>query len=158
MSDDRIRVRANRSTGEVEVEGPSHKVSEWWEKLWPLISTHSGPVALPAPTPHGQVTSKASDLQVPSMFGEFFSEFQPDISEVDKILVAGAFIQGRDPDRAFTTKAVNQLLLDQNIKVANASECVRRLVGSKRAFVVGDGKFRLSTNGLDHLKSLRSRD
>jgi hypothetical protein len=32
MNNARIRIRANRTTGELEVEGPSQAVSEWWEK------------------------------------------------------------------------------------------------------------------------------
>ena len=89
-------------------------------------------------------------------FGEFYGGFRSDITDVDKVLIAAAFVQGKDSDRTFTTKSANQLLLDQNIKVTNASENVRRLTQTKRAFVVSDGRFRVSASGLDHLKSLRT--
>jgi len=40
--------------------------------------------------------------------------------------------------------------------VTNASENVRRLVQTKRVFVVSDGRFRVSANGLEYLKSLKA--
>jgi len=91
---------------------------------------------------------------MPEIFGEYYAEFRSDITDVDKILIAGSFVQARDAERVFTTKTANQLLLDQNIKVGNASESVRRLTQTKRAFVVSDGRFRVSANGLEHLKTL----
>jgi hypothetical protein len=92
---------------------------------------------------------------MPDLFGEFYTEFRSDITDVDKVLVAAAFVQGRDQERVFTTKAANQALIDQNIKVANASENVRRLIQTKRVFVVSDGKYRVSAGGLEHLNLLK---
>ena len=56
----------------------------------------------------------------------------------------------------FTTKVAKQLLMDQSIKVANASESVRRLKESKRVFAVSDGKFRVSAGGAEYLQTLKS--
>ncbi len=157
MSDTRIRIRANRSTGELEVEGPSQAVAEWWDKLWPELSQGGGALAVPAlPGQRQTVLPAAGNGQLPDVFGEFYSEFRSDVTDVDKVLIAGAFVQGKEPDRTFSTKAANQLLLDQNIKVANASENVRRLTQTKRVFVVSDGKFRVSAAGFEHLKTLRA--
>jgi hypothetical protein len=152
MSDARIRVRANRSTGELEVEGPAQQVAEWWEKLWGELGLEDQPRRLPArqAPPPADLDGLLSDH-----FGEYFTEFRPDISDVDKVLVAGAFVQNKEPERSFTTKAANQLLIDQNIKVTNASENVRRLAQMKRVFVVSDGRFRVSASGFDYLKSLK---
>jgi hypothetical protein len=156
MNDTRIKVRANRSTGELEVEGPAKAVAEWWERLWPELGNGarfggtSGILAQRGATP-----PSPNNSQLPDVFGEFYSEFRSDIADVDKVLIAGAFVQGKDVDRVFSTKGANQLLLDQNIKVANASESVRRLTQAKRVFVVSDGKFRVSASGLEHLQTLR---
>jgi hypothetical protein len=152
MSDTHIRVRANRSTGDLEVEGPAEMVKEWWEKLWPVLS-ESAPLTVAGtkqPRMHG-----ASGANLPEVFGEFYHEFRSDVTDVDRILIAAAFVQSKDPDRVFTTKSANQVLLDQNIKVANASEAVRRLLNTKRAFAVSDGKFRVSSTGFEHLNSLK---
>jgi hypothetical protein len=153
MSEDRVKVRANRASGELEIEGPASVVEAWWTRLWPELN--AGEISAAAKGPKARsAASSTSAGDLPEIFGEFFSEFRTDITEGDKVLVAGAFVQRRDAERIFTTKSVNQLLVDQNIKVANASVSVRRLIEAKRAFVVSDGKFRISTSGFDHLKSL----
>ncbi len=71
------------------------------------------------------------------------------------MLSAGAFVQSKDPDKVFSTKSANQLLIDQNIKISNPSESVRRLLSMKRAFVVSDGKFRVSAGGFEYLQTLK---
>lgn len=159
MSDVRIKVRANRSTGELEIEGPAAVVEKWWDKLWASFGAAQTPeakattVARQSPPALAQLTT-----DLPEVFGEFFHGFRSDISDVDRVLIAGAFIQARDPDRVFTTKSANQLLIDQNIKLTNPSESVRRLLNSKRSFVVTDGRFRVSAGGFDHLMALKSAD
>lgn len=156
MSEVRIKIRANRSAGELEIEGPAQAVAEWWEKLWPEIGQQAGTaLGLHGGVARRQLSVAPSSGQMPEVFGEFYTEFRSDITDVDKVLVAAAFIQNQDQERAFTTKAANQLLLDQNIKVANASENVRRLIQTKRAFVVSDGRYRVSAGGLEYLNSLK---
>jgi len=152
MSDINVRVRANRSTGELEVEGPAEIVKEWWEKLWPVMS-ESAPTTTAA-TKQPRLLA-ASNTPLPDVFGEYYHEFRSDITDVDRVLIAGAFVQSRDPDRVFTTKNANQVLLDQNIKLVNASQGVRRLLSMKRAFGVSDGRFRVSSTGFEHLNSLK---
>jgi hypothetical protein len=156
MSDARIKVRANKSTQELEIEGPAQAVLEWWEKLWPEIGHQAG-IMSKQQASGARIPNLATmnNEKIPDVFGEFYTEFRSDITDVDKVLLAAAFIQGRDQDRVFTTKAANQALLDQNIKVANASENVRRLIQTKKAFVVADGKYRVSAVGFEHLNSLK---
>lgn len=155
MNETKLKVRANRSTGELEIEGTSQEVAEWWGKLWPELS-ETALVAAQAFTPHSRSRLvSASNAEFPDAFGEFYGEFRSDITDVDKVLIAGAFVQGKDPDRSFRTKAANQLLIDQNIKVSNASENVRRLTQTKRVFVVSARKFRVSAAGFEHLNSLK---
>lgn len=156
MSDSRIRIRANPSTGELEVEGPSQAVADWWEKLWPELSEGARSAKVPAlQEPRQSLQLAIGNGDLPDVFGEYYSEFRSDVSDVDKVLIAGAYIQSKEPERTFTTKIANQLLLDQNIKVTNASENVRRLTQTKRVFVVSNGKFRVSASGLEYLKSLK---
>lgn len=156
MTEKILRVRASRSAGELEIEGSPDLVREWWDELWPDVGAESN---VPNSAARRSVRSRPSvdgESDLPEIFGEFFHEFRSDSTDVDKVLIAGAFVQGKDDDRTFTTKNANQLLIDQNIKVANASECVRRLLATKRAFVVSDGRFRVSSTGLEHLKALRT--
>ena len=147
-------------TGEVEVEGSPDLVTEWWERLWPEVAGHTGQrAAIGVVSQDGQLprSSVGARTEVPEVFGEYFNDFRSDVTDVDKMLIAGAFAQAKDPDRAFATKNANQLLIDQNVKLTNASECVRRLIMSKRAFVVSDGKFRVSAQGFERLKSLKAQ-
>ncbi len=157
MNDSRIRIRANRSLGELEVEGPINVVEKWWEKLWPELETGHPTASAPALRQPARLSPPPAigNGQVPDVFGEFYSEFRTDITDVDKVLVAGAFVQVKESDRVFSTKAANQLLIDQNVKVANASECVRRLTSMKRAFVVSSGRFRISASGFEYLETLK---
>lgn len=155
MEDNRLKIRVNRQLGEIEIEGLPKAVAEWWEKLSPML--HGG--GQPAPNARSDtlpMLAGPSGSGAPDIFGEFFSEFRSDITDVDKVLVAACFAQTKDPDRVFSTKSANELLIDQNIKVGNASECVRRLIHTKRAFVISDGKFRLSASGLEYVKSLKT--
>jgi hypothetical protein len=153
---ERLRVRINRSTGELELEGTEQQVSTWLEKLSPLLNEGRVATIRNGPAPPLALAQPRADHDFPEFFGEYYSEFRSDITDVDRVLIAGAFVQAKEPDRVFTTKNANQLLLDQNIKVTNASENVRRLVTTKRVFGVPGGKFRVSASGLEHLKVLRA--
>jgi hypothetical protein len=153
VTENRIRIRANRTTGELEVEGTESQVASWWERLWPQLAEHR---TSQTPTQRAGANQPPGQQDLPELFGEYFAEFRSDVTDVDKVLIAGSFVQARDSDRVFSTKAANQLLLDQNIKVANASENVRRLTQTKRVFLVADGRFRVSATGLEHLKTLKT--
>ncbi len=155
-NDGRIKIRANRTTGELEVEGPSHLVSEWWERFSPTFGKATELVTSPVSDALQQGPPRATRLgQFPELFGEFFTAFGSVLSDVDKVLVAAAFAQDKENEQVFTTKAANQLLLEQGIKVSNPSECVRRLAHAKRVFVVSVGKFRVSATGREYLESLK---
>src|SRR4051812_32582112 len=105
MDTSHIKVRANRATGELEVEGPPAVVADWWERIWPELNVAAAaPAALP---PRQLPAASAARSSVPDVFGEFFSEFRSDITDVDKMLIAGSFVQAKDPDRVFTTKAAS---------------------------------------------------
>jgi hypothetical protein len=156
VNENRVRVRINRSTGELEVEGTEQQVTAWWEKLWPQLSNAPTPTAPSNLMQPLALAHSGGNHDLPEIFGEYYSEFRSDVTDVDRVLIAGSFVQARDSERVFTTKGANQLLLDQNIKVTNASENVRRLTQTKRVFVVSDGRFRVSTIGIEHLKTLRT--
>ena len=107
-----------------------------------------------APVARGQGVQASGNGQLPELFGEYYGGFRSNLSDTEKMLVAATFAQGKDPDKTFTTKSASQLLLDQNVKIGNPSEAVRRLVHAKRVFVAVGGRFRVSASGYDFLKSL----
>src|SRR5262245_52974616 len=91
MSEARIRVRANRSAGELEVEGTSQAVSEWRDKLWPELSMGAQLHAiLPQPGLRQAHLPATGNGQFPDVFSEFFSGFRSDVTDVYKAVIAWA--------------------------------------------------------------------
>ncbi len=156
MTGDRIRVRANLTAGELELEGPPDTVSEWWERLWPEVRREKGGTARASIQGTNEQRQPEITSDLPEVFGEYYTTYRSDVTDVDKVLVAAAFVQAKESDRSFTTKAANQLLIDQNVRVANASENVRRLMQTKRVFVLSGGKYRVSEAGFEHLRTLKN--
>lgn len=165
MTSNQCRVRFCRSTGEVEIEGSPEFVSEWWERVSPEIgpaglseaglrSEGSGTKVVYASV--SAVGAGSANGGIPENFGEYLQQFPDGVSDLDKVLIAAAFSQSRTVDQTFTTKAANELLMDQKIRVANASQSVRRLIESKRAFAVSGGRFCVSKTGLDYLEKSRT--
>ena len=160
MSDPELRVRLCRATNEIEIQGPAHLVSEWWDRLLPEIEHASvppgngtrmtQPTALAPRTPPAQT----QDQPLPGVFGEFIQRFPKDIPDIQKVLVAAWYSQQKDADNCFTTRSANDLLIEQGIKIANPSQCVKRLNRAKRSFVVAPGRYRVSATGKEHIESL----
>src|SRR5581483_7277396 len=101
MSNANIRIRVNRSTGDLEIEGSAELVNEWWDKLWPTLSENTLTAPLSAKQFRGVVSSHS---EIPDIFGEFLHEFRSDITDVDRVLIAAAFVQAKEAERTFTTK------------------------------------------------------
>lgn len=153
MTEARLRVRFNRSACELDIEGTPSLVEAWWTKLSPLLNV---PQKQPlVESEHYSAAHAATKQLAPVVFGEYFSRFRNDVTDVDKVLIAGSYVQMQDGDKSFSTSVANQLLLEQNVKVSNASENVRRLIHTKRVFAVSRGKYRVSSTGFEHLDSLK---
>ncbi len=149
-----LRIRACASTGELEVEGPAAAATEWWNRLWPEVRAGNRTRTPAQLRPDGETSEQEAD----AIFGEYFATIRLDITDVDKALAAAVFAQRTSADNTFSTKDVNQLLLEQNMKLTNPSESVRRLSASKRAFVVNKGRFRVSAVGLEYAQSLERKE
>jgi len=159
MVESHSRIRFSRASQEIEIEGSAAFVAEWWDRLSSELTAQTAHTE-PRTVVGRHITDAPSRAEeYPEVFGEFYSSFRSGISEVDKVLIAAAFAQSKDSEKAFTTKIANQLLIEQNEKVANPSECVRRLVAMKRAFPIPPGRrFRVSASGFEYLKTLNSTD
>ena len=162
---DRLRVRVGLSNKEIEVEGPPALVSEWWDKLSQELLVNwisetpqqpSTPVNLQESVSPLQSSSSES-LTVPQEFGEFLHLFPSPITDVDKVLIAAFFAQKNNSEDTFATRSANELLLKQGFRVANPSECVRRLLLAKRVISLADGKYRVSAQGRSYLSTLVER-
>lgn len=161
MSSDSVTVRINFSAGEVEVSGSNALVKEWLEKLDTYVKEfgqrHLGAACQVPPRAHGsQALTVTAPAQIPEVFGEYYHQFPSSISDVDRVLIAGRFLEGTNPDGAFSTREARALLEAQRIHVSNVSECVKRNQAARRVFSVETGRFRVSASGLEYLGSLSS--
>src|SRR5205807_1065584 len=95
-------------------------------------------------------------IDVPDTFGEFLHRFSADITDIERALVAGAFAQAQSESSSFTTAEVNELLLQQGVRLTNASASVKRNVDARRAIILGGGQFRVSQSGMQHLASIQA--
>src|SRR5687768_15507449 len=75
VSENLLRVRINRSTGELELEGNEAQVTAWWERLWPQL-LEAQPATAPAAVLPRPVANQSNGLDVPEIFGEYFTEFR----------------------------------------------------------------------------------
>lgn len=156
---DRARVRVNLSQRELEIEGSESFVRSFGERLEALLEgladgawAEPSPVAAPATAPGTERPPEpAAGL---GSFGEFLTHLPGSATDVDKILAAGVWGQSQSTDDCFATGEANKRLLEQGIKVGNASQCVKQSVLAKRVFVVQRGRFRVSQIGRQHLRQL----
>lgn len=157
MEDSRARLRVNRTEQEVEIAGTEDFVREFAGKLDELLvesgssptSTRSNEEAKPPkpPAPNG-----AQD--VPPTFGAYLHKFPDSITNNDRMLIAGHFAQTQSDDDSFKTRATNDLLVGQGVKLSNAAMAVRRNRDAKRVFNLAKGQFRVSKTGKQYLEEL----
>ncbi len=159
-----IQVRVNFSTGEVELTGDAGRVQEWWERLDPDVAEFRSRFAGRASADNlergsanpARVTREKS-LAIPDAFGEFIHQFPPTLTDIERVLIAGYFAQASDQDNTFNTGTVNELLLQQGVRLTNPSSSIRRNVDSRRVILLGAGHFRVSQAGVEHLEHLKER-
>jgi len=157
MEEQNAHLRINLTTREIEIEGSETFVREYAEKLESLLSVAAESSAVT--NQPQQSTSNPPQVQLPPkelppVFGEYLHLFPKSITDMDKILIAAYYVQAQDADNSFTTRAANQLLKEQNIKVTNAADCVKKSMKTKRVFALGKGRFRVSQAGIDYINGL----
>ena len=74
-------------------------------------------------------------------------------SGTDQILLAGHYVAKSSADGTFSTVDAHKLLIEQGVKLSNASQSMKNNTSAKRAFKVGN-RFKVAKSGLDHLKTL----
>jgi len=152
------RIRINLSSNEFEIEGTEQFVKEYYEKIETMLSALPSTTP-PMPTPPetgGTPPPSGPDTGLPSTFGEYFHSFPNTITDVDRILIAGHYIESQSTDNLFTTEPANKLLVDQGIKLSNPSDCVSKNKRAKKVITISKGKFRVSPKGIAHINKLRS--
>lgn len=153
------RIRINLTTKEFEVEGSEQFVKEYAEKIENLLSAIGSSKPLPSPVIKNLEETKPTPVsgnQLPDNFGEYLHTFSNTLTDVDRMLIAGFYIQNQAEDNAFATAAANDLLKEQGVKLTNAAECVVKNKKAKKVFALAKGKYRVSHTGITYINSLIS--
>lgn len=154
------RLRINLVTREIEIEGSEAFVKEYADKFESLLSVLAQPPASPpppAPAPNDTTGEAPAAIGLPSKFGEYLHLFSKDITDLDRMLIAGYWAQSQDPDNSFATGPTHGLLKTQGVKLANAANCVKKNIEAKKVFALEKGKFRVSKTGAEYVSSLLAK-
>ena len=161
MEDKTARIRINFSIGEIEIEGTETFVREHvdkYENLFEFWRKESRVKSVPQEIATSEKVPAQAERDLPEVFGDYLQKFPKSITNIDKVLMAGYFIQSHEPDKCFTRRNANILLTEQGYKVSNPSDSVNQSKKSKRIFAVpseGKGKFRVSQDGIDYINGLQ---
>lgn len=155
------RLKVNLAQGEFEVEGSEAFVRGYAQRIEALLAQiaprgDAPPSAIPTPAPASVGAPPATVVEGPP-FGELIQTLPRNATDVDRMLLAGVFLQQRAAERAFATADANRLLLEHGIKLGNPSQSVKQNLVAKRAFAVQRGRYRVAQGGLAHLEQLTGR-
>lgn len=148
------RIRIAIASHELEVEGSEEFIALYEQAISEMLARVAGSSPQETAASGDGANAEGSTTSTNGMeFGEVFHLLSPNASGTDQILVAGWFVQESSEENTFTTRAANQLLVDQGIKLSNASQSIKNSLKVKRIFKVG-GQFRVSRTGAEHVQSL----
>lgn len=152
MVEGRARLRINLAAREFEVEGTEAFVQKYAQRFEALIAQLSAGETTLQP-PSAAPADGGGEGAEPPTFGEWMHLMPRTASDVDRILLAGLFAQGRNREQAFTTGEASGLLADQGIKIGNPSQSLRQNLNAKRIFK-HQGRYRVSQTGTEHLRKI----
>lgn len=157
------RLRVSTRWGTLEVEGDADFIANYETNIQSMLTQleERAPV-LDADLPERLATDPGRDGatgqdELPEAFGEQLLTLPNNASGTDQILLAGAYLQRTSESSSFLTKDANALLIEQGVKLSNASQSMANNLKAKRVFKVAGNAYRVSKPGLDHLADLRRR-
>lgn len=145
----RARLRVNLQAREFEVEGTEAFVGRYAARIEALLRRLEAGAPAAANVP-----AAAEPVPEATSFGELLQTLPRAATDVDRMLLAGWFLQRRAAERSFATAGANRLLLEQGVKLGNPSQSVKQNLVAKRAFLVARGRYRVAQVGLGHLEQL----
>lgn len=171
--EDKSRFKVNLKTGEIEIEGSEEFIEKQILNLQKVISLFS-PLTENDNEAEEKTESELGKMldqsgkepddktfKIPETFGEFLHLMRTDISETDKALVAGYFVQSKSEKNDFKTIEVSKTLKAHGIKLSNPGTFVKGLANNKYVFQTRkDGVLnymRVSQPGLEYLKTLLNK-
>ncbi len=154
------RVRVSLTTGELEIEGSEAFVSQYADSIGSVLERllKDGP-SVPVPAAASVITPVAAGSgSAPTVssgdepFGQVLHSLTSK-SGTDQILLAGYYTAKSTSDGTFSTNDAHKLLIEQGVKLSNASQSMKNNLTSKRAFKVGS-RFKIAKTGIDYLNTL----
>ncbi len=155
---DQGRIRISLSAGELEVEGSAEFVAKYDDAIAAMLGRLREQPA-PALRASGSVKPQSDSRAVPAgstelgEFGEVLHALPKGASGVEQILVAGYYAAQANADKTFSTADANKLLIDQGVKLSNASQALKNNLGSKRVFKSGKA-YKVSRTGEEYVQGL----
>ncbi len=163
--ENKAKIRINLNLREFEIEGSeafinshSAKIESFLEilKTAPPIASepkahHKEKDGEETKTAKAATVNKGNSDSVPETFGEYYHEMPKKSKEADKLLLAGHFIQSKSDGNLFSTKEASAALLEQGVKLSNATVFVGHCEKAKHIIKIAKGKFRVSKTGLEHI-------
>lgn len=154
---DKAKIRINLTTREIELEGEETFIEKYTDIINDYLEVIKHPLS------HNITVASEDEIQIsnvpnvspssmPDSFGEYYSRFPKSMKDVDKILVAGYFIQQKTGN-TFSSSEASSLLIEQGVKLSNAAAFLKANLESRKIFK-HDGKFRLSELGVEYLRKL----
>jgi hypothetical protein len=87
-------------------------------------------------------------------FSSLLKKLPEKVSDVDRLLLAGYFLQSGSGDHTFSTRDANRLLDAAGAKIRNAAQAAKANINAKRLVKVDRGQFRFTDEGLAYVKNL----
>jgi hypothetical protein len=155
---DRARIAINISERSVEIEGPQTFVESYAERieqlLDKLVSSSSGSRRTEADSEIvDRVSSSPTHVDL-GEFGAYVQRLSKNVTDVDRMLAAGFWVQAHANDDCFGTGESSKLLLDHGHKIGNPSQCVKQSINARNIFMTTKGRYRVSREGRDRLRLL----
>jgi hypothetical protein len=155
-----FRIRLNLSQREIEIEGSEEFLNSYQELILDYanrIKENTSAIDSSREKNFRKEEQKSLDHEPKEAFsfGEFFTKFPKNIKDVDRILIAGYFLQSSRESKSFSTREASALLLEQNIKLSNASAFLKSSLDTRKIFRLNNKDFRVSDIGIDYINSLK---
>src|SRR4029077_8814955 len=110
MQQEPTKLRINFSALEVEVAGSEENVRKWMETLDPYINAFAVRSNVKESKHPEAPSGGGGEVGEPAVFGEYLQQFPSNLSDTDRVLVAGYFAQRQSEDNRFTTGDARRLL------------------------------------------------
>jgi hypothetical protein len=170
--EEKAKIRINLTSREFEVEGSEEFITKYDETIASFLEkiyleddnrnqskTNSGVEQSKVQitnTKTIEVDDNNDDID-DSSFGELYNKLPNSAKDVDKMLLAGYFVQLSTDDKVFTTRAASGLLLEQGVKLTNPSASMKANMSTKKVFK-HKGHYRISETGISYIKGLISNN